>query len=389
MALSHSKAAPIEPTREDDFTFAADQPFQLSSGATLQPVTLHYATYGQPNARRDNAILVCHALSGSARVGDWWPQLFRSGGNEAGVFDLARDYIICANVIGSCYGSTGPQASNPATSRVFGADFPLVTVPDWVRAQALLLDYLGVAKLRAVIGGSIGGMQALQWAIDKGARVKRCIAIGAAPLTAMGLALNHLQRLAITNDADWRNGQYDAAQASQAGLALARAIAMLSYKSAELFDERYARRPNRNGEDPRASLSARYDIAGYLDYQGQLFTRRFDANSYLLITKAMDNFDPAQGYESESAAFQRISARVLLIGISSDWLFPAAEVKALGERMRGAGVTVDYAELLSSHGHDGFLAEADQLALLVRQALSDTESNVEPPLSLSPPSGIN
>jgi homoserine O-acetyltransferase/O-succinyltransferase len=381
MALSASNPAPIEPTREDDFTFAADQPFQLSSGGALQPVTLHYATYGQLNTRRDNAILVCHALSGSARVGDWWPQLFRGGDNDAGVFDLGRDYIICANVLGSCYGSTGPQSINPQTKQIFGADFPLVTVSDWVRAQALLLDYLGITTLRAVVGGSIGGMQALQWAVDQPARVARCIAVGAAPLTALGLALNHLQRLAITNDAAWRTGQYDHAQA---GLALARAIAMLSYKSAELFDERYARRPNRNGEDPRASLNARYDIAGYLDYQGQLFTRRFDANSYLLITKAMDNFDPAQGYESEQAAFQRISARVLLIGISSDWLFPAAEVKALGERMRGAGVTVDYAELLSSHGHDGFLAEADQLALLMRQALNDAESKVE-----SLPSGIN
>ena len=387
MALSASKPAPIEPTREDDFTFAADQPFQLSSGATLQPVTLHYATYGQLNAQRDNGILVCHALSGSARVGDWWPQLFRGGSNDAGVFDLARDYIICANVVGSCYGSTGPESINPVTNQIFGADFPLVTVRDWVRAQALLLDHLGVTELRAVIGGSIGGMQALQWAIDQPARVKRCIAIGAAPLTAMGLALNHLQRLAITNDARWRGGQYDAARPPHAGLSLARAIAMLSYKSAELFDERYARRPNRNGEDPLSALEARYDIAGYLDYQGQLFTRRFDANAYLLITKAMDNFAPAQGYESELAAFQRISARVLLIGISSDWLFPATEVKALGERMRGAGVTVDYAELLSSHGHDGFLAEADQLALLVRQALGDTESNAEPPLAPPPPPG--
>lgn len=390
MALSANKPAPIEPTREDDFTFAADQPFQLSAGGQLQPVTLHYAIYGQLNARRSNAMLVCHALSGSARVGDWWPQLFRVGDNEAGVFDLERDCVICANVIGSCYGSTGPQSLNPATNQPFGADFPLVTVRDWVQAQARLVDHLGVARLRAVIGGSIGGMQALQWAIDQPSRVARCIAIGAAPLTAMGLALNHLQRLAILNDADWRNDQYDAPRPPQAGLALARAIAMISYKSAELFNERYARRPNRNGEDPLRTLAARYDIGGYLDYQGQLFTRRFDANSYLLITKAMDNFDPAQGYESERAAFERISARVLLVGISSDWLFPAAEVKALGERMRGAGVEVEYAELLSSHGHDGFLAEADQLALLVRHALGDDQRDAEPPSEpFALPSGIN
>jgi len=355
---------PILPTYEADFVFAEDKPFALESGGAQQPVKLHYAVYGHLNERRDNAILVCHALSGSARVGDWWPQLF----GETGVFDLDRDCIVCANIIGSCYGSTGPLTINPETGKPFGASFPLVTVRDWVRSQALLLDHLGIEKLRAVIGGSIGGMQAIQWAIDYPDHVERSIAIGAVPLTAMGLALNHLQRLAITNDDNWRGGEYDV-QPSR-GLALARAMAMISYKSEKLFGERFARKPNRNGEDPLRSLNERYDIGGYLDHQGEIFTRRFDANSYLIITKAMDNFHHANGYQSESEALRRIKARVLLVGISSDWLFPAEEVKSLGERMREAGVEVEYAELQSSHGHDGFLAEPLALSLIVRRILS-------------------
>jgi homoserine O-acetyltransferase len=357
---------PIQPSYEGDFIFAEDEPFPLESGGSLQPVNLRYAIYGALNEQRDNAILVCHALSGSARVGDWWPQLF----GEYGIFDLSRDSVICANIIGSCYGSTGPQTINPVTGAAFGSSFPLVTVRDWVQSQALLLNHLGIEKLRAVIGGSIGGMQAIQWAIDFPDRVERSIAIGAVPLTAMGLALNHLQRLAILNDANWRNGEYDPGQPPNSGLALARAIAMISYKSAGLFTERYARNPNRNGEDPLRSLSGRYDIGGYLDYQGESFTRRFDANSYLIITKAMDNFHQANGYESERAALERINARVLLVGISSDWLFPAEEVKSLGERMRDAGVEVEYAELQSSHGHDGFLAEPQSFALIVRRSLA-------------------
>ncbi|MEK7832696.1 MAG: homoserine O-acetyltransferase [Acidobacteriota bacterium] len=346
----------IQPTYEGDFIFATNQPFQLFSGELLQPVTLRYAVYGKLNERRDNAILVCHALSGSARAADWWAQLFLSPENPEGVFDLERNFVICSNLIGSCYGSTGPMTINPATGRQFGADFPLVTVRDWVRAQSLLLDHLRIEKLRAVIGASIGGMQAIQWAIDFPHRAARCVAIGSAPLTAMSLALNHLQRQVIFND-------------SKTGLATARAIAMLSYKSAELFDERYARRPNRNGEDPLRLLTGRYDIGGYLDYQGEIFTQRFDPNSYLVITKAMDNFHPAVGYESEAEALARIKARMLMIGISSDWLFPPAEVRSLTERMLAAGADAEYAEIISDHGHDGFLAEPYSLLPLIRQML--------------------
>jgi homoserine O-acetyltransferase/O-succinyltransferase len=363
----------MEPTFEADFTFANNEPFRLSAGGSLQPVTLRYALYGNLNEARDNAVLVCHALSGSARVADWWPRLV--GPNQP--FDTTNYCVIGVNVIGSCYGSTGPCSKHPQKpGEHYGSDFPLVTIKDIVRTQARLLDHLGVERLHTVIGGSIGGMQALSWAVDFPERVERCVAIGVAPLSAMGLALNHLQRQAIRNDPAWRGGDYAPDQLPVAGLALARGIALCSYKSAELFSERFARRPDRSGEDPMSSLTARYDIAGYLDYQGSIFTPRFDANSYLVLSKAMDTFDLAHGNRSATsleAALRRIRARLLLVGISSDWLFPPSDVRALAWAARAAGVKANYAELDSSHGHDGFLAEAEQLAPIIKTHLEEEQ----------------
>jgi len=361
----------IEPTFESDFSFADDEPFKLVAGGSLQPVKLRYAIYGKLNEARDNAMLVCHALSGSARVADWWPQLF--GSNKP--FDTAQYCVIGVNVIGSCYGSTGPCSAHPQKpGQLYGSDFPVVTIRDMVRAQARLLDYLGIERMHTVIGGSIGGMQALSWSVNFPERVERCIAIGAAPLSAMGLALNHLQRQAIRNDPAWQDGNYALNRQPVAGLALARAIAVCSYKSSELFSERFGRRPNRSGEDPAGSLNGRYDIAGYLDYQGSIFTPRFDANAYLVLSKAMDTFDLAAGdgsADSLELALRRIRARLLLVGISSDWLFPASDVRALAWAAKAAGVKANYAELNSSHGHDGFLAEAAQLTPLIKALLEE------------------
>ncbi len=349
----------LQPTREGDLTFSEGSPFRLDGGGALQPVSIRYAVYGEPNERRDNAVLVCHALSGSARVGDWWPEMFGP------VFDPERDCVIGTNILGSCYGSTGPTSVNPATGKPFGPDFPLVTIRDIVRAQAHVLSDLGIERLRMIIGASIGGMQALQWAVDYPERVQHCIAIGCAPLSAMGLALNHLQRKVIQLDPDFRDGRYASKAQPARGLGLARAIGMISYKSAELFEERFARNPNRNGEAPLQSLAGRYDIAGYLDYQGEKFVQRFDANSYLIITKAMDTFDLSHGYASEEDALRRIQAHVSLVGISSDWLFPAEDVRSLAERIQSAGASCDYSEFETSHGHDGFLAEMEAIAAVV------------------------
>ena len=352
-------AETLEPTREGDLTFAYGTPFRLEAGGVLQPVSVRYAVYGELNERRDNAVLVCHALSGSARVGDWWPEMFGR------VFDVSRDCVICTNVLGSCYGSSGPTTVNPATGKAFGPDFPLVTMRDIVRAQAHVLDELGVKRLRVVIGASIGGMQALQWSVDYPERVEHCIAIGCAPLSALGLALNHVQRKVIQRDPDFKDGRYNAGEQPARGLGLARAIGMCSYKSPELFDERYARNPNRNGEDPLRAVGERYDVAGYLDYQGEKFVSRFDANSYVVISKAMDTWELGRGYASEAEALKRIKAHVSLVGISSDWLFPAKDVRDLAKRIEAAGAQCDYTEFETAHGHDGFLAEMDAVAAVV------------------------
>jgi homoserine O-acetyltransferase len=353
--------AKIEPSFEADFTFAGDVPFRLEGGEVLQPVTLHYAVYGDLQPGADNVILVCHALSGSARVADWWDDLFGPGRP----FDLARFVVLGINVPGSCYGSTGPASINPATGRPYGGDFPVLGILDMVRTQARLIEHLNVARLHAVVGGSIGGMQALLWATEFPERVDRCLAIGSSPLSAMGLAMSHLQRQAIRNDPAWAGGHYPVDDSPRAGLALARALAMCTYKSPELFDRRYGRKPDRNGEAPQRSHVGRFDVGGYLDYQGKIFNDRFDANSYLVISRAMDNFD------LDAAELERITARCLLVGIRSDWLFPAADVRSLAERMRAAGVDVRYAELDSAHGHDGFLADSADLVPMMLPILEE------------------
>jgi len=357
----------VEPTYEGDFVMEGSLP--LECGRSLMCPTLHYAVYGRLNAARDNAVLVCHALSGSALVGSWWPEIFAPGA----VLSLERDFVICINMLGSCYGSTGPGAVNPETGESYGPDFPLVGVRDNVLAQARLLDSLGIRRLRLVLGGSIGGMQALDWTIQHPGRVERALIIGVTPLSAMGLALNHLQRQAILQDPEWAGGRYLPQRPPRRGLSLARQIAMISYKSAPLFDERFGRNPDRSGEDPWSAdgkmgglSSGRFDIAGYLDYQGKRFNERFDANAYLAILRAMDTWDPLRGYASAHEAFSRIKARVSFIGISSDWLFPADEVRRFAQSIKEAGASVDYREMESDHGHDAFLAEQVELVRLLQ-----------------------
>lgn len=371
-AAAPASAAPArprapEPTYEGDFVL--DEHLLLDCGRTLAGVTLHYAVYGRLNAARDNAVLVCHALSGSALVHSWWPEVFAPGA----VLSLDHDFVICINLIGSCYGSTGPASVNPETGQIYGADFPLISIRDNVRAQARLLDSLGVRKLRLVMGGSMGGMQALEWAILFPERVERALVIGVAPLGAMGLALNHLQRKAIQHDPEWEGGNYLPQKPPRQGLALARQIAMLSYKSADLFDERFGRNPNRNGEDPLALddcggglIGGRFDIAGYLDEQGRRFVDRFEANSYLAILRTMDTWDPLHGNPTPEEVFGRIRARLIFIGISSDWLFPCASVRRFAETIRAAGASVEYREMTSDHGHDAFLAEQTELLSLLQ-----------------------
>jgi homoserine O-acetyltransferase/O-succinyltransferase len=345
--------------KQGNVTFAETDPFRLDLGGALSPVNIRYAIYGEPNAAADNVILICHALSGSARADQWWPQLFAEDAPLGG-----SDFcVICTNILGSCYGSTGPLSLNPATGAPYGSDFPTVTISDIVRAQARALDLLGISHLRAIIGASIGGMQALEWAIRFPDRVDDLLAIGAAPLGSLGLAINHLQRRAISIAADPREG-----------LRLARAIAMCTYKSPELFDERHGRRPNRRGPAPWDSADGLFDIAGYLDHQGSIFEQRFDPNSYTAITRAMDLWDPERDLGSD--VFSRITARVSLVGISSDWLFPAADVHALAHQLRDSGVDAPYHEIHSDHGHDSFLAEPQHISTLLNDLLTSSSDSL-------------
>ncbi|WP_082662278.1 homoserine O-acetyltransferase MetX [Terracidiphilus gabretensis] len=355
------------PTYEGDYVL--NEHLLLECGRTLAGVTLHYAVYGKLNAARDNAVLVCHALSGSALVGEWWPEVFGPGA----LLSLEHDFVICINLLGSCYGSTGPSSVNPETGEPYGADFPLVSIHDNVRAQSKLLDSLGIRKLRLVMGGSLGGMQALEWTIQYPTRVEKALIVGVAPLGAMGLALNHLQREAIRHDPDWQNGGYLPQKPPRRGLSLARQIAMLSYKSGPLFDERFARNPNRNGENPwglddfgGGLIGGRFDIAGYLDEQGRRFVERFEANSYLAILRTMDTWDPLRGGNSSEEIFGKIKAQLTFVGINSDWLFPHGDVRRFAETIRSAGVSVDYREMTSDHGHDAFLAEQVDLVRLLQ-----------------------
>ena len=357
----------IEPTYEGDFILA--EPFPLECGRVLEELTLHYAVYGRLNAARDNAVLVCHALTGSAEVGSWWPEIFAPGA----VLNLDEDFVICINMLGSCYGSTGPGSVNPATGSVYGPDFPLVSIRDNVRAQSRLLDSLGISRLRLVLGGSIGGMQTLEWAIHDPERVGRAVIIGVAPASAMTLALSHVQRQAILDDPEWEGGHYLPQKPPRKGLSLARQIAMLSYKSARLLNERYGRQPNRNGEDPWAQgdgmeglVGGRFNIAGYLDYQGERFIDRFDANSYLAILRTMDTWHPLHGVEQPDEVYGRIRAHLSFVGISSDWLFTPEQVKAFAASIAAAGVRCDYREMVSDHGHDAFLAEQVELVRLLQ-----------------------
>ncbi len=340
--------------------------FPLEAGGVLRGAKLHYAVYGEINPARDNVVLVCHALSGSAQVAEWWPAVWAM----PDLIDAANDAVLGINIFGSCYGSTGPTSIDPATGRRYGVNFPLVGIRDTVRAQALLLESLGVSAIKLAIGASIGAMQTIEWCVLFPARVRKAVAIGVAPLGAMGLALNHLQRQAIMLDPAWRGGEYTPDAQPTRGLALARGLAVCSYKSDALLQERFARKPDRSGEDPFApgtpDRAGRFDVAGYLDHQGERFNERFDANAYLAITRMMDLFDPVRGHASASQAYARINAEMILVGISSDWLFPPADIQSMAREMVAAGVRCSYRELVSDHGHDAFLAEPERLIDVLR-----------------------
>ncbi len=352
--------------------------FEPELGGALSEVTLSYETWGELNAAGDNAVLIVHALTGDShaagepcdeyRKGGWWEPVIGPGR----AIDTDRYFVVCSNVLGGCSGSTGPASEDPESGRPYATRFPIITIRDIVRAQRRLLDGLGVRRLALVIGGSIGGQQALEWAVEFPDFVERTVPIAAnGALGPQGLGMSELGRRAIMSDPDWQGGDYyGTGRSPDAGLAIARMAGMMTYQSAagqwERFGRRKAGRPALFEE-----FGGRFEIESYLHYQGNDLVGRFDANSYLYLLRAMDLYDVAAGYDSPEEAYSRIEAEVLFVGITSDWLFPAPEVRASAETARKAGAEAHYAEIDTLSGHDAFLKDWDELRAAIGPFIKD------------------
>jgi len=343
-------------------TIHIDTPLQLDCGKTLPSYDLVYETYGSLNENGSNAVLICHALSGDHhaagfhtmedRKPGWWDTAIGPGK----AIDTNHFYVVCLNNLGGCKGSTGPNTINPETGELYGPDFPIVTVPDWVRSQAMLADRLGIQQWAAVIGGSLGGMQALQWSISLPERVRHAIVIAAAPkLSAQNIAFNEVARTAIKSDPDFHDG-YSIKHTTlpRQGLGLARMLGHITYLSDEAMGEKFGREL-RNGAI-QYGYDVEFQIESYLRYQSTSFVERFDANTYLLMTKALDYFDPAQAFNDDLVAtVANIQAKSLIISFTSDWRFSPERSKEIVNAMLAAGKSVCYAEIEAHQGHDAFL----------------------------------
>lgn len=376
--MARDTAVSIGLVQTKQFVFAQEEPFTLESGATLSPITLAYETYGRLNAEKSNAILICHALTGSAHaagyhtaVGDqtegWWDDCIGPGK----AFDTDRFFVICSNVLGSCYGSSGPPSLNPATGQPYGLGFPVVTVGDMVRAQVHLIDYLGIARLLCVAGGSMGGMQVLEWAANHPTRLKAAIPIATtAQHSPMLIALSEVGRQAIYADPYWNQGNYYQTETKpDVGLALARMIGHITYLSDESMQEKFGRRL-RGQEQYGYQFQTEFEVESYLHYNGSKFTERFDANSYLYVTKAMDYFDLTGETGSLAAAFHAAEAiKFLVVSFTSDWLYPTYHSKDMVRALTAVGADVTYLDIVSSWGHDAFLLEVETMTNLLSSFL--------------------
>ncbi|WP_371379810.1 homoserine O-acetyltransferase [Sporomusa aerivorans] len=352
-----------------------ENPLQLKQGGCLTDVTVAYETYGTLSATGDNVILVAHALTGDSHPAShdqydekgWWEPLIGPGRP----IDTERFFVICANVLGGCQGTTGPASPDPATGNPYGMEFPEITIGDMVQVQKRLLEVLGIKQLALVIGGSMGGMQALEWAVRYPDFVDGVVVIAAPGYSAaQAIAYNRVGRQAVMLDPAWQNGDYYGGSKPERGLAAARALGMITYQSEMSMAYKFGRR-TRGGQ---------FEIENYLDYQGESIVKRFDANSYLYLLRALDLFDLSDGYGSYEAALARIDARVLVIGVSSDLLYPAYQQEELAETMRRVGVRTDFAVIDSPHGHDGFLIDFH----LLRPILSKFINKVLPAPSVLP-----
>jgi homoserine O-acetyltransferase len=354
-----------------DFTF--DRTFEFKSGQTLPGFTLRYETYGALNTTRDNAILICHALSGDHHCAGWHSPVDRKPGwwnNLIGpgkAVDTRRFFVVCANVLGGCQGSTGPSSTNPETGKAYGVTFPFVTIRDMVNSQKLLIDHLGISELHAVIGGSMGGMTALLFSIEHPELVKRVVAMATTGREgAQAIAFNEIGRQAIMQDPAWNNGAYPPDGGPRVGLAIARMMAHITYLSDASMDRKFGRKKKGTADGNAYTFDVQFEVESYLRHQGEAFINRFDANSYLYITRALDQFDLAQAYGSLERAFAPVQAQTLTLGFTSDWLFPPEQNRAIAMALLRAGKHASYAELSTDLGHDSFLLESEQLYSLVR-----------------------
>lgn len=347
--------------------------FHMENGAVLPAVKIAYETYGRLNEKKDNAVLVCHALTGNAHVSGtaghpgWWDGLV---GPEKWL-DTDQYFVICSNVLGGCSGSTGPASLNPKTGRPYATSFPTVTIRDMVRAQKALLDQLGIPRLRCVIGGSMGGMQVLEWGILYPDFMDCLIPIAtAARFSPMAIAYNHVAREAIMSDPAWQGGEYYPGPGPVKGLSIARAVGMISYRTAELFEERFGRRLQQS-EEPQRELDfhSTYAVESYLRYQGEKLVRRFDANSYLYLLKAMDTHDICRDRGSLAEVLNVIQAEVLLIGVEEDLLYEISHLRNLYQMLKSLYKRTKMLTFSSPFGHDAFLVETDLIGPVVKQVL--------------------
>jgi homoserine O-acetyltransferase/O-succinyltransferase len=343
-----------------------DAALPLQSGASIRGYTLAYETYGTLNAAKSNAVLVCHALNASHHVAGvyagqdksegWWDNMI--GPDKP--LDTNKFFVIGVNNLGSCFGSTGPMHVNPDTGAVYGADFPVVTVEDWVNAQARLLDALGIDVLAAVMGGSLGGMQALSWALQYPQRVRHAVVVASAPnLTAENIAFNEVARRAIVTDPDFCGGNfYQQGVIPKRGLRIARMIGHITYLSDDVMNEKFGRQLREGIHLKYSTQDIEFQIESYLRYQGDKFADYFDANTYLLITRALDYFDPAKAYGGNlSAALARAQAKFLLVSFSTDWRFSPKRSRELVKALIDNNQSLSYAEIDAPHGHDAFLLD--------------------------------
>jgi len=353
-------------------TMRFEEPLELSSGARIADYDLCYETYGTLNAARDNAVLICHALNASHHVAGryadqpgqvgWWDNMIGPGQPV----DTRRFFVVGVNNLGSCFGSTGPMSVNPATGRPYGASFPVVTVEDWVNAQARLADRLGIARFAAVMGGSLGAMQALSWTIQYPERIGHCVAIATAPrLSAQNIAFNDVARTAIRSDPDFHGGDYySKGVVPRGGLRVARMIGHITYLSDDDMAERFGRLLRT--PDYAFGYGVEFEVESYLRYQGDKFAEYFDANTYLLITRALDYFDPARAFGGDLVqALAPAQARFLLVSFTTDWRFPPARAREIVEALVVNEREVTYAEIDAPHGHDAFLLEEPRYHRLV------------------------